>query len=333
MRKLILLLLSLVLILASCELFTDEPVAGDVYVVSIGIDYKNNVDLKNNLYETDDLDGTIPDAKELFHTIRELSERAGQQWQGYLLLQEGSAFDSTTLNKYEGEGVGKTNYASKAHLFQTLTTILNQATPNDLTILTYSGHGVDKTGEMVMAHTDADGYIPSIEGLLVTPTELLNAVSAIPGRKLIILDSCFSGVFVPESNSSLSTVLDNSIDDWYAKFWEESTYNLPDVHVLTASALADSYENPDSTDHSHGVFTITLLEALGWNHPHGVDISTIEPGTPPALRDSVITVDSLYTYIKKNQGLPIRWNILKPSQEYQHPLVSGGAMDMVLFRF
>ncbi len=333
MRKLIPLLLSIVLILASCELFTDEPVAGDVYVVSIGIDYKNNVDSKNNLYETDDLDGTIPDAKELFHTIRELSERAGQQWQGYLLLQEGSAFDSTTLNKYEGEGVGKINYASAAHLWQTLETLENQATPNDLTILTYSGHGIEGTGELVLAHTDSDGYTPITNEMMVTPNELLSAVGAIKGRKLIILDSCVSGVFVPESETSLSTVLDSGIDDWYAKYWEETTYNLPDLYVLTASALTDSYEDPDSTDHSHGVFTITLLEALGWSHPHGADISTGEPSTPPALRGSVLTVDSIYTYIKHNQDLPIRWNILKPAQEYQHPLVSGGAMDMVLFRF
>jgi hypothetical protein len=42
MRKLILLLLSLILILSSCELYMDEPEMGDVYVISIGIDYKNN---------------------------------------------------------------------------------------------------------------------------------------------------------------------------------------------------------------------------------------------------------------------------------------------------
>lgn len=333
MRKLILLLLSLILILSSCELFMDEPEMGDVYVISIGIDYKNNLDSKNNVYKTDDLDGTIPDAKEIFHTIMKISERAKQPWKGYLLLQEGADYDSETLGMYEGEGIGKTNYASKAHLLQTLATIQNQATHNDLTILTYSGHGIDKTGELVLAHTDSDGHTPITDEMMVTPNELLAAMGKIKGRKLIILDSCISGVFVPESESSLSTVLVNGIDDWYAKFWEESGYELPDLYVLTASALTDSYEDPDSADHSHGVFTITLLEALGWNHPHGVDISTIEPGIPPALRGSVITVDSLYTYIKKNQDLPIRWNILKPSQEYQHPLVSGGAMDMVLFRF
>lgn len=97
MRKLILLLLSLILILSSCELFMDEPEMGDVYVISIGIDYKNNLDSKNNVYKTDDLDGTIPDAKEIFHTIMKISERAKQPWKGYLLLQEGVAYDPVTL--------------------------------------------------------------------------------------------------------------------------------------------------------------------------------------------------------------------------------------------
>lgn len=333
MRKLIPLLLSLLLLLSSCELFYDTPELGDVYVVSIGIDYKNNLTVTNTPYGKDDLNGTIHDAKEVFHTIRKISEHAQQAWKGYLLLQEGVSHDPITLDKYEGEGTGKINYASKDHLFQTLATIQGQATSNDLTILTYSGHGVEKTGEMVLAHTDSDGYVPSIAPLLVTPEELLSAMSAIPGRKLVILDSCISGVFVPESESSLSTDLDNNIDDWYAKFWEESTYNLPNLYVLTASALTDSYEDFWSVDHKHGNFTAALLEALGWNHPHATDISTIEPETPPAVRGSDLTVDSLYAYIKKHQSLPLRWNIFKPAQTYQHPLVSGGAMDMVLFRF
>ncbi len=326
MKRGILLLLSAILILSSCELFYDEPGLGDVYVVSIGIDYQNNSAV-NDLY------GTVTDAKELFRAIKKIADKTQQDWKGYLLLQEGDAYDPTTLYLYEGEGIDKTNYASRDNLFVTLTAIKNQATEQDLTILTYSGHGVDQTGEMVMAHTDTDGHASSIESQLVKHQDLLASMAEIPGRKLIILDSCFSGVFVPESTSSLSTVLSHGMDDWYAKFWEESTYNIPDLYVLTASALADSYERSIEQGHKHGVFSFALLQALGWEHPHDEDIATVEPMAPPSSTGSILSVDSLYTYIKSHQELPLTWSILRPSQEYQHPLVFGGAMDMVLFRF
>lgn len=333
MRKLIPLLLSLLLLLSSCELFYDEAELGDVYVISIGIDYKNEPNDSNETGILPNLRGTVPDAKELFTVLKDITLRTGRNWHGYLLLQEGTDHSADTFSTFDPDtGI----YASKTHLFTVLTSIKSQAQPEDLVIITYSGHGIDENGDMVMAHTTSTGGV-AIEPLRISPSLLIDQyLVPIQAKKLLILDSCVSGVFVPESQSSLSTVLDNSIDDWYAKYWEESTYGLPNLFVMTASALTDSYEidvDSSSNVHVHGVFSTALLKALGWDHPHDADIGAIVPSVPPAIIGSDLTVDSLYAYIKKHQSLPVRWNIFKPSRNYQHPLVSGGALDMVLFRF
>lgn len=333
MRKLIPLLLSIVLLLSSCELFKEEPELGDVYVVSIGIDYSNEPnDPSSGVLR--DLSGTITDAKEMFTTLKAIAQRTKRTWHGFLLLQEGGAHTTATFDAFNPDtGI----YASKTHLFNVLTTIKNQARPEDLVIITYSGHGIAENGDMVMAHTTESGPVDA-QSLRVSPALLIDQyLTPIKARKLLILDSCVSGVFVPESQSSSSTVLDSGIDDWYAKFWEQSTYGLPDLFVLTASAHTDSYEDYVIGGHKHGVFTAALLEALGWNHPHAADISTVTLLAPPALRNSALTVDSIYRYIinfiEEHPDYNPKWNILKLGEIIQHPLVLGGAMDMVLFRF
>lgn len=151
-------------------------------------------------------------------------------------------------------------------------------------------------------------------------------------KKLLILDSCYSGLFIPpESASSLSWVYDKGIDDWYGKYFSDEEYEIPSFMVLTASADSDSYERKFD-DHSHGgVFTSALLEALGWNH---TTLRIAEGGAPPSARNRLLSVDSLYKYIKKHQVYPVRWSIFTMDKPIQHPpMVTGGAMDMLLFSY
>jgi hypothetical protein len=98
--------------------------------------------------------------------------------------------------------------------------------------------------------------------------------------------------------------------------------------VLTASADSDSYEIQFG-DHNHGVFTSALLAALGWNHT----TKKIANGAPPAAQNELLSIDSLYKYIKKHQAFPVRWSLFTIGENVQHPMITGGAMDMVLFSY
>ncbi|MDD3457422.1 caspase family protein [Sphaerochaeta sp.] len=323
MRKLILLLLSIVLILASCELFTDEPAVGDVYAIMVGLDYKNNAD-------QDNLKGTLNDVDELHIVFGKMAEKTDSDYFGYTFRQEGLAYTSAVNHSIGTNTVN--SYPSMANIEHAINALINVTDDNDLILFTYSGHG-GEDGSIALAKTSA-----SDESYFYQPQNVLDLFTTVKGRKLIILDTCFSGLSLPDNPGSSNTVLGSSIDEWYAKYWENSTYVLPDMYVLTASADTLSYEidlDPSiSADHRHGLFTAGLLKALGWGHPHP-NPDTLQ--IPPAAKESVLTVDSLYGYIldfiEEHPDFNPQWTILKLNETKQHPLVSGGAMDMVLFRF
>ncbi|MDD4648373.1 MAG: caspase family protein, partial [Sphaerochaeta sp.] len=294
MRRVLLLLSILLLLMASCELYYEEPVQrGTVRIVSIGITYENEPE--EVAYPEDeekdqlgDLPGTVFDARELSDALKQQAMRAG--WDSAdievtLLIQEGEDYSKATVND--------TGYASRANLKSTLEIIQGTATVDDLTIVTYSGHGIEETGELLMAHTLTEGAIdlslpPSDpESIIVTPEWLYNLIRPIKGKKLLILDSCYSGLFIPESASSLNWVYDKGIDDWYGKYFSDEEYKIPSFMVLTASADSDSYEIKFD-DHNHGVFTSALLAALGWNHT----TEEIANGVPPAAQNEMLTIDS-----------------------------------------
>ena len=320
MKKLILLLLAAsLLFITSCELFIEEPAKGDVYYINVGLDYENNSAV-NTLY------GTVNDAEELQRTIKAVISKANRIDIGYRMIQEGSGYTGDTT--YTINSTIISNYPTKTNINSILTNLKAITNTDDLIIFTYSGHGYEESGHLLLAKT---GVVTPAESL--DPATLLGWMALIPGKKLVILDSCYSGMFVDESPSSTSTILNNSITKFFETYHSSDTYGKPDLFVLTASAHADSYEDyfDSVVDHKHGFFTHALLEALGWNHPHPTNLSTVEIQEPPAAKNGQITVDGLFKYIKKNQAINSRFILFSAQPEFQHPMTTGGPLDLVLF--
>ncbi|MDD3903746.1 MAG: caspase family protein [Sphaerochaeta sp.] len=327
MKKLILLLfIPLLLLVTSCELLWDEPLQGDFYYVVLGLDYTNDASTGDN---GNDLEGTIHDAKELFQTFTLLSEATERNSYGYLMMQEGNSLLGTSTFTINGETIS--NYPSVANVTAVLKNLAEVTKQEDLIIFTYSGHGYEDTGDLALAITTYGN--PTTSDAL-PPDALLALMDAIPGKKLLLIDSCYSGNFVKESTSSTSTVYDSTISDYFGKYFAEAIYEPPNLFAMSASANTDSYEGIFNTiDHNHGIFTYALLEALGWNHLHGTDLSTETLSTPPAGKNGRISVDGLYRYIKENQGLPYKLSLSTFPSNIQHPMTNGGALDMILFTY
>jgi len=322
MKRPIIFLLLPILLLASCELVQDQPPQGKVYGVFIGLDYENTTFKEHPVHGTlSDLEGTLNDARELKTAFQHVAELADLQMDSYLLYQEGTGTDQSL---YESFTIGEatiSSYASIDNLKSLLGALADIIKQEDLLILTYHGHGEDNT--LFMAPESDSDY--DIE--LNVAEELLPALQPVRGRKLVILDSCESGMSVPPSESSVSLVRSPSISDWFDTYFSDETYAIPPITLFTATAHSDSYEMGES--HSHGVFTLAMLEALGGYH----DNDTFRMGdTIPAEKNGVVTVDSLYRYVKKHQKLPLRTTIYRPAPRYQHPMTNGGAMDFILFR-
>lgn len=312
--------LILLILLSGCELFIEKPEAGKVYAILVALDYKNTT-------EQSSLKGTLPDARELNRAWEAVTAKAQgeKEYHGYLFLQDNA--DTPKDLDIGDENVN--SLPTSEHILKAIKTLQSITTSNDLIIFTYSGHG-SEAGELLLVTTEAGKTHKGFPA-----SSILDALSKVPGRKLMILDTCFSGLSVPESGASHSTLLNNNISKWYKKYWDSSRYTKPEVFVLTASTDTKSYEEEITNEHRHGLFTFALLDALGWKHPHD-DYASIPLASlpiPPAAKESILSADSLYTYVKYYKSTNKWIKYFSSFSQGQHPMVSGGALDMVLFTF
>lgn len=299
------------LLLFSCEIFMEEPQAGKVYAILVALDYKNS-------YQ-DDLKGTLPDAHEQDLAFKAVTEKlAKSSYTGFKFLQEGVDVSSTVKHLIGDEEINA--YPKPENIEAAIQALSKITTSEDLIIFTFSGHS--GKGEIALAPSVPDSTS------FYNISDLLDLFSSVKGRKLIILDACETGYGVPSDPASSSTLLENSISTWYSKYFNGERSVKSDLFVLTSSANTDSYEDIFNGKR-HGVFTYALLKALGWN----VDTGTMSTAIPPAAKRGRLTVDGLLSYIKAHQTLKTKKSLFKPFGDIQHPMVSGGALDMILFTF
>ena len=138
----------------------------------------------------------------------------------------------------------------------------------DLLIFHYSGHG-DVDGSLV--HGEHDGEL-----MKVKPAEIMHYLSDEyrQGIKLLILDSCYSGTFVGETEISSGITIDEDeykltspLTSFLSSFSQEGSSSS--FYALTASSASqlsyDSYNFGKEEEKHFGVFSYHLLSALGFD--------------------------------------------------------------------
>ncbi len=222
--------LLVVLLFSGCELngvFYSTKIHG----LFIGLDYQNS-GLNN-------LSGTIPDATEMAAAFYRITESYQIPFDGYLALQEGSAVSPDDPF-----------YPSADNILALIEHIGNSMGPDDLFVFYYAGHG-DITDEQdattgVLATAVDDGIYTE-----VTVTALREALAALGGNKVVILDSCKSGAYVAEYPEEQSV--------------EQTLYD-PSQFYLTSTHIDENAKETYVGTHSHGYFTNELLNFLSWDH-------------------------------------------------------------------
>jgi uncharacterized caspase-like protein len=285
-----------VFLLAGCELVMDEPTAGALNYIAIGLDYHDNT------AGLEELSGPPYDATEIADALEKLASVSERTLGTTVLMVQ---------DENEADGFLGT-YPSLANVKAAIEELAEDAGTDDLTIFFYSGHGGTDTGDLYLApETDED--------ISLSPEQLFELLGPIDGDTLVIVDACYSGNLVADSASSSSLVYWST--DFYEKYFSDTEYSVPDLFALTASA-ADTlaYEKVfEEAGHSHGIFSYALLNAL----------SLDSDNLPLAASGGSLSVDDLYEYIIENQDISSNRLFLS----HQHPMTSGGAMDLVLFRF
>lgn len=193
-----------------------------------------------------------------------------------------------------------------------LTRLAATASPDDVIVVTYAGHGSED--HFLVGH-DAD--VDRIPETCLSLDDLADLVAAIPGTTLLcVLDCCFSGglgarVLSPPLRAR--SIAKTSVEQTLDRFTGEGRV------ALTASA--DNEEAHESPRHGHGLLTYRLLESLQ-------GVAEVCDGDQVSLYKLVEYVTRMVgadaaqmgttqtpTLRGKLDGAPL-WPILKPGSRY-----------------
>lgn len=183
--------------------------------------------------------------------------------------------------------------ATTSNFIAALNAISNVATPNDLLLIFYSGHG-SQWGD-VYPIDEMDGLDEALCFIDRDMTDdslatLLNNVSV--GQLLVFVDACYSGGQI--RGKSEGGLLPQSVGEGLAEDLVQGkgvgSKDLADMtrSVVAITASADHESSIESASLQHGVFTYYLLEAMtGLADDYGNG-------------DGLISAEECYEYLKPN---------------------------------
>lgn len=308
MYRYILLVLYLFLML-SCELCYPAPSRGKMYHLGIGLSYAGT--------DVRVLKGTLNDAKEQQKAFNALY--AGLSFTSVMLLQEGLVCSDGSIGY---DHASNPSLPTKEQVISSLASLVDGMNQEDLLVITYSGHG-HTDGSWVLAPQHENGKIFTATGeldesVLLSVMELSALLGQARGKVLLLIDSCYAGAFVAESDTSVSAIPEESdfLQKLYATYFSKHERNAP-FFVMAATTKDNTSKEPQYGSPIHGYFTQALLEGLGWDEQQQV----LNSG------NKYLDLDELYAYICKHQGIPTEGE--NPIR-YQHPTITGGAYTLVL---
>ena len=171
--------------------------------------------------------------------------------------------------------------ATKDQILNAIASYANSGKSYDVLYFCYSGHG---TSNYMGAY---QGALYTVDSKYIRTDELEAALSAFPGKVVVLLDSCFSGaaIYDKDAEAASGEALDQfnqSVIDAFAgkTFFDESeeepvaTTRMGELAqskytVLTAARYDQTSSSVTSGGVSFGVFTRGLVEGMGCNYPAG----------------------------------------------------------------
>ena len=166
------------------------------------------------------------------------------------------------------------------------------ATEADVSLFFYSGHGCDPTAAGV------GGALVGTDGETITAAKLRRALDAVPGRKIVVIDACFSGNLITgraagdEDEATQAATPDSFAGAFVDAFSLTSRDGLAggDYFVLTAASATQTSHEPRG---GHGYFTYYFLRGAGCDPRTGAWIGS----QADANGNGVVTVNEQYRYI------------------------------------
>jgi hypothetical protein len=133
-----------------------------------------------------------------------------------------------------------------------LTWLRREMTQRDVCVIFFSGHGAkDSAGNFYLVPVDY-GDTEDLLATGVSGSQFKDALAAIPGRVLVLLDACHAGAAGGDTRKAAHGLTDDLIRDLVT-----DDYGV----IVMCSSMGREY-SMESEKHQQGYFTLALVEAL-----------------------------------------------------------------------
>jgi hypothetical protein len=169
--------------------------------------------------------------------------------------------------------------ATKSNILQGIASVFSGADNNDISYFYFSGHGASLENISYLCPADLTLSADSA----ISVNELENALSAIPGTKVVFIDACNSGGFIGKGKGETKISkeeLESFNDDIINIFSQAQTKGLLTTNqykVLTSCHYyQECWEIIPQQGNPFGIFTMALCEGCGYygNYPADTDLNT-----------------------------------------------------------
>ena len=174
---------------------------------------------------------------------------------------------------------------------QSISSAFSGADSNDISYFYFSGHGVIVGNTSYICPADLTSFASSA----ISVNELESALSAIPGTKVVFLDSCYSGGFVGKSMGETITSkeelesFNNDIINIFSQAQTKGLLTTNQYKVLTSCHYYQlCWEIIPQQGNPFGVFTMALCEGCGYSGNYPADNNL----------DTKVSLQEAYLYVK-----------------------------------
>jgi hypothetical protein len=181
--------------------------------------------------------------------------------------------------------------ATKSNILQSISSTFSGADSNDISYFYFSGHGSRLGNTSYICPADITSFIDSA----ISVDELESALGAIPGIKVVFLDSCYSGGFIGkaiDTTTASKEKLESFNDGVINVFSQDQSKGLLTTNqykVLTSCHYyQECYEILPVEGDPFGVFTIALCEGCGYYGSYPADTNL----------DTGVSLQEAYLYVK-----------------------------------
>ena len=197
----------------------------------------------------------------------------------------------TSDTTFSNIGYLKDWQATKSNILQGIPSAFSGADSNDISYFYFSGHGSRVENTSYICPADITSFVSTA----ISVDELESALSAIPGTKVVFLDSCHSGGFIGKGREEIIVSreelesFNNEVINIFSQAQPKELLITNQYKVLTSCHYYQvCWEIQPEEGDPFGVFTMALCDGCGYSGSYPADTNL----------DTKVSLQEAYLYVR-----------------------------------